>query len=80
MNCWYNEDFGVNIVNEMNKWNRRIFEESAFEMVSRWFWNVFKILLKKFHNKNDKSNYLLDIMIFLCQEANILENLVKILY
>ena len=64
MNCWYNESFGINIMNEMNRWNKRISKENASEMTSRWLWNVFKILLKRFCNENDKSNYSLNIMIF----------------
>ena len=65
INHWYNKNFDINIINEMNKWNRKIFEENISEMILKWLWNIFKILLKKFHNKNDESNYSLNIMIFL---------------
>ena len=65
MNYWYNKNFNINIMNKMNRWNKRIFEENVSKMISRWFWNVFKISSKKFHNKNDKNNYSLNVIIFL---------------
>ena len=65
MNYWYNKDFDINIINEINKWNKRISKENIFKMTSKWLWNIFRILLKRFYNENDKSNYSLNIMIFL---------------
>ena len=35
MNYWYNENFDINIMNEMNKWNRKMFEKNVFEITSR---------------------------------------------
>ena len=63
INYWYNKNFNINIINEINKWNKRIFEENVFKIILKWLWNIFKILLKRFCNKNDKSNYLLNIKI-----------------
>ena len=35
MNYWYNKNFDINIINEINRWNRRIFEENVFKIISR---------------------------------------------